>query len=66
MLILINETKVSKMRKKSQKRYIFDSGADVKVRISPTKIIAGMFGFEQKEMFKAEVETEKVPEVKFG
>ena len=39
---------------------------NTKVRRFPTNIIAGMFGFEKKEMFAADEGTDKVPEVNFG
>lgn len=38
---------------------------NVKVRSFPMNIFAGMFGFKQKEGFKAEAGAEKAPEVKF-
>ncbi|MBA4196344.1 MAG: LemA family protein [Chitinophaga sp.] len=38
---------------------------NVKVRSFPMNIFAGMFGFQQKEGFKAEAGSEKAPEVKF-
>lgn len=38
---------------------------NVKVRRFPTNIVAGMFGFEKKEMFEAEEGTEKAPKVDF-
>lgn len=37
---------------------------NVKVRRFPTNIIAGMFGFEKKEMFEAAAGTETAPDVK--
>jgi LemA protein len=38
---------------------------NVKVRSFPVNILAGMFGFSQKEGFTAEQGSEKAPEVKF-
>lgn len=38
---------------------------NVKVRTFPTSIIAGMFGFGQKQYFQAEPGAEKAPQVKF-
>lgn len=38
---------------------------DVKVRSFPMNLFSGMFGFKVKEGFKAEVGSEKAPEVKF-
>jgi len=38
---------------------------NTKVRSFPTNIFAGIFGFDKKEGFKAEVGAEKAPEVKF-
>jgi LemA protein len=38
---------------------------NVKVRSFPMNIFSGMFGFKAKEGFKAEVGSEKAPEVKF-
>ena len=38
---------------------------NVKVRAFPTNIVAGMFGFQSKEMFQAEQGTEKAPRVNF-
>jgi LemA protein len=38
---------------------------NVKVRSFPGNILAGLFGFKQKEGFKADAGTEKAPEVKF-
>jgi len=38
---------------------------NVKIRRFPANIIAGLFGFEKREMFKASSGAEKVPEVKF-
>ena len=38
----------------------------IKVRRFPTNIVAGMFGFEKKEMFEADEGAEKVPKVNFG
>ena len=35
------------------------------VRVFPANILANIFGFEQKQYFKSEAGTEKVPEVKF-
>jgi LemA protein len=40
-------------------------GYNVKVRSFPGNILAGLFGFKQKEGFKADAGTEKAPEVKF-
>ncbi|MEO7312675.1 MAG: LemA family protein [Chitinophagaceae bacterium] len=40
-------------------------GYNLKVRSFPMNIFAGMFGFKQKEGFKAEAGAEKAPEVKF-
>ena len=39
---------------------------NVKVRRFPTNIVAGMFGFEKKDMFEAETGTDKAPKVDFG
>lgn len=39
---------------------------NIKVRRFPTNIVAGMFGFEKKEMFEAELGAEKAPKVDFG
>ncbi|MCR6720252.1 MAG: LemA family protein [Chitinophagaceae bacterium] len=36
-----------------------------KVRAFPMNLLAGMFGFSQKEGFKAEPGAEKAPKVKF-
>ena len=38
---------------------------NIKVRSFPMNIFSGMFGFKAKEGFKAEVGSEKAPEVKF-
>lgn len=38
---------------------------NVKVRSFPTNIMAGMFGFEKKAMFKAAAGTENAPKVQF-
>jgi LemA protein len=38
---------------------------NVKVRRFPTNIIAGMFGFEKRELFEAQVGSEQAPTVKF-
>ncbi|HEX3024724.1 MAG TPA: LemA family protein [Chitinophagaceae bacterium] len=38
---------------------------NVKVRSFPMNIFSGMFGFKEKEGFKAEAGSEKAPEVKF-
>ena len=38
---------------------------NTKVRSFPMNILGGLFGFKQKEGFKAEVGAEKAPEVKF-
>lgn len=38
---------------------------NVKVRTFPTSMIAGMFGFGQKQYFQAEPGSEKAPKVKF-
>ena len=38
---------------------------NVKVRTFPTSLLAGMFGFAQKQYFQAEPGAEKVPKVKF-
>jgi LemA protein len=38
---------------------------NVKVRTFPTSVLAGMFGFAQKQYFQAEPGAEKVPKVKF-
>jgi len=38
---------------------------NIKTRRFPTNIIAGIFGFEKKEMFKAQEGAETVPKVKF-
>ncbi len=38
---------------------------NVKVRSFPMNMFAGMFGFKEKEGFKAEAGSEKAPEVKF-
>ncbi len=38
---------------------------NVKTRKFPTNLVAGMFGFDQKEMFEADQGTDKVPEVSF-
>ncbi len=38
---------------------------NIKVRTFPTSIIAGMFGFSQKQYFQPEQGTEKVPKVSF-
>lgn len=38
---------------------------NVKVRAFPMNILAGMFGFERKEGFKADAGAEKAPKVKF-
>lgn len=38
---------------------------NTKVRRFPTNIIAGMFGFDKKEMFEADAGTDKVPTVSF-
>lgn len=38
---------------------------NVKTRRFPSNIIAGMFNFDQKDMFQADDGAEKVPEVKF-
>ncbi|MDI6767716.1 MAG: LemA family protein [Bacteroidota bacterium] len=38
---------------------------NVKVRTFPTSIIAGMFGFTQKQYFQAEPGADKAPQVKF-
>ncbi len=38
---------------------------NVKVRTFPTSIIAGMFGFAQKQYFQSEPGAEKAPKVKF-
>jgi LemA protein len=40
-------------------------GYNVKVRSFPGSLLAGIFGFKQKEGFKADAGTEKAPEVKF-
>jgi LemA protein len=39
---------------------------NVKVRGFPTNIVAGMFGFQIKEMFEAEQGTDKAPKVNFN
>ena len=39
---------------------------NVKVRAFPTNIVAGMFGFQNKEMFEAEQGTDKAPKVGFN
>ena len=39
---------------------------NVKVRGFPTNIVAGMFGFQSKEMFEAEQGAENAPEVNFN
>jgi len=39
---------------------------NIKVRRFPTNILAGMFGFEKKEMFEAEEGTQDVPIVDFS
>lgn len=39
---------------------------NVKVRAFPTNIVAGMFGFQNKEMFEAEQGTDKAPKVNFN
>ena len=41
-------------------------GYNIRVRRFPTNIVAGMFGFEKKEMFEAEEGTEEAPKVDFG
>ena len=38
---------------------------NVKVRTFPTSVLAGMFGFAQKQYFQSEPGAEKVPKVKF-
>jgi LemA protein len=38
---------------------------NTKVRSFPMNILGGLFGFKQKEGFKAEAGAEKAPEVKF-
>ncbi len=40
-------------------------GYNVKVRSFPTNLMAGMFGFEKKDMFEAEEGSEKAPTVTF-
>lgn len=38
---------------------------NVKIRSFPTNIIAGMFGFEKKELFEADEAAQTVPQVEF-
>ena len=38
---------------------------NIKVRRFPTNIVAGMFGFEKRELFEAEVGSEQAPDVEF-
>ncbi len=40
-------------------------GFNLKVKTFPRNIFAGMFGFREKNFYKADAGTEKVPEIKF-
>nr|MBP9740142.1 LemA family protein [Chitinophagaceae bacterium] len=41
-------------------------GFNLKVRTFPNNIFAGMFGFKVKEFYKADVGSEKAPDIEFN